>query len=118
MMHHPGNRRSLSRSLSWCCLILLALPMLLTACPKPKPAPVIRDPTTLPPQAKVVTLTCPRNQYLRGGRHLWRSNRWSWEDPQCTPKPSTWRDGCVWIRGRWRRQGDRIGYLKGRIRCP
>jgi len=99
-------------------LLVLPLSLVLTACPKPKPEPVIRDPTNLPPQAKVVTLTCPPTQYLRGGRHLWRQNRWSWKDPRCTPKPSTWRDGCVWIRGRWGRQGDRIGYIKGRIRCP
>jgi hypothetical protein len=98
--------------------MILLLPLLLAACPHPKPEPVIRDPTTLPPQAKVVTLTCPKNQYLRGGRHFWRHNRWNWEDPRCTPKPSSWRDGCVWLRGRWRRQGDRIGFLKGRIRCP
>ncbi len=98
--------------------LVVAAPPLLTGCPKTKPEPVIRDPTTLPPQAKVVTTTCPKTQYLRGGEHYWRQNRWNWKDPKCVPRPASWRDGCVWIRARWRRQGARIVLHKGRIRCP
>ncbi len=108
--HEIGSLRALP--------LLVALPLLLTACPKPQNQAVIRNPATLPPQAKVVTMTCPQNQYLRGGRHQWRDNGWHWENPRCTRKTSTWRDGCVWLRGRWVRQNDRIGYVKGHIRCP
>jgi hypothetical protein len=117
-MHIPMNRHTPPRALNARAGFLLALPLLLTACPKPKTDAIIRNPATLPPQAKVVTLTCPENQYLRGGQHLWHNNRWNWKDPRCTPKPSNWRDGCVWLRGRWIRQDDRIGYEEGRIRCP
>ncbi|MFH2006851.1 MAG: hypothetical protein ABI333_09735 [bacterium] len=87
-------------------------------CPSPKKDPVVLVPTTMPPQALVVTLRCPPGHYLRGGRHVWQDSRWKWTDPVCTPRPDNWRDGCVWNRGLWQRQDGRLVHRKGRLVCP
>lgn len=36
------------------------------------------------------------------------------------PRPETWRDGCVWERGKWTREKDGEGftYTDGRLVCP
>ena len=78
----------------------------------------VDGPTLAPPAAPVVTATCEQNQYLRGGKHVYRSGRWVWIAPTCVARGTTWRAGCRWIRGSWGRRGNRRVFTSGRRHCP
>ncbi len=84
------------------------------------PRRVIRvvGPTARPPAPPVVRVTCAGNQYLKGGKHVWRGGRWVWVAPRCVARTTTWRAGCVWRRGGWKRVGKRLRYTAGRLFCP
>ncbi len=76
-----------------------------------------RAPTTLPPAPPRVTSKCGPKKHLRGGKYRWRRGKWIWSQPRCVIKPSFWRAGCRWIRGRWRKRKNRLHYLPGRLSC-
>ncbi|MFH2006680.1 MAG: hypothetical protein ABI333_08860, partial [bacterium] len=76
------------------------------------------DPTTAPPSAPVISTTCGPNQYLHGGRHVWRNGQWTWVAPTCRERDATWRDGCRWTRGHWAQSGNRYVFNAGRLVCP
>jgi hypothetical protein len=77
-----------------------------------------RGPQVKPPPPPKVAVTCGPNQYLRGGKYVWRGNKWVWVNPRCVSRPDRWRAGCRWIRGRWVRKGNRLHYRPGKLRCP
>jgi hypothetical protein len=76
------------------------------------------DPVTAPPVAPVVSVTCGPNQYLRGGKHVWRNGAWNWVAPVCVVRAATWRAGCRWTRGHWAKRGRRYAFQQGRLVCP
>ncbi|MDY0000085.1 MAG: hypothetical protein RBU30_02195 [Polyangia bacterium] len=83
-------------------------------CPEVTAAEPISEPPPPPP----VALTCGPNEYLQGGRHVWRNGAWGWEAPACVARPQTWREGCRWVRGSWTRVGGRLVFSAGRLSCP
>ena len=60
-----------------------------------------------PPAPPVMSVRCGPNQYARGGKYVWRGNRWTWTRAVCVARPRTYRSGCKWQRGRTARVGKR-----------
>ena len=85
------------------------------ACPS-----VIRHvgPTDAPPAPPMVRVTCGANQYLHGGKHVWRGGKWLWIAPRCVAHTTGWRTGCRWTRGTWRRVNGHMRYFAGKRFCP